>query len=173
GSAWGSAPGARSAWEPADHGLRRAAVGQAEAPVPQAPAGEALTRLDVQSAVGAAFLGVVAAQRAVAAAQADLDRRDILSRAVHTLVDNQLRPGAEASRADAERAAAQTRLLQAQQTLTIAQTTLTRVLGITTGGTAIAGDPLLARLPPADLRPAGANVHPLALVRQAGVDQAR
>ena len=33
---------------------------------------------------------------------------------VHTLVDNQLRPGAEASRADAERAAAQTRLIQAQ-----------------------------------------------------------
>ena len=41
------------------------------------------------------------------------------SRVVHTLVDNQLRPGAEASRSDAERAAAQTRLIQAQQTVTL------------------------------------------------------
>ena len=51
------------------------------------------------------------------------------SRAVHTLVDNQLRPGAEASRTDAERAAAQTRLIQAQQAVTLAQITLARVLG--------------------------------------------
>ena len=45
------------------------------------------------------------------AAGAGLCDRD----AVHTLVDNQLRPGAEASRSDAEWAAAQTRLIQAQQ----------------------------------------------------------
>src|SRR5436309_9682378 len=67
-SVWGSATGALFSWEPFDFGLRHAAVGQAEAAVAQARAGEALTRLDVQSAVGAAFLGVVAAQRAVAAA---------------------------------------------------------------------------------------------------------
>ena len=59
----------------------------------RARAGEALTRLDVQTAVGAAFLNIVGAQRAVAALQADVDRRDLLARAVHTLVDNQLRPG--------------------------------------------------------------------------------
>src|SRR6266550_4026755 len=148
-SVWGSATGALFSWELVDFGLRHAAVGQAEAAVAQARAGEALTRLDVQSAVGAAFLGVVAAQRAVAAAQADLDRRDILSRAVHTLVDNQLRPGAEAARADAERAAAQTRLIQAQQTLTLAHITTARVLGLGTHQMAIDPSRLLEQ-PPAD-----------------------
>ena len=109
GSVWGSATGALFSWEPFDFGLRHATVASAEAAVARARAGEALTRLDVQTAVGTAFLNIVGAQRAVAALQADVDRRDLLSRAVHTLVDNQLRPGAEASRSDAERAAAQTR----------------------------------------------------------------
>src|SRR5207253_9623112 len=113
--------------------------------------GEAVTRLDVQSAVGAAFLGSLAAQRAVAATQADFERRDVLSQAVHTLVDNQLRPGAEASRADAERAAAQTRLIQAQQTLTLAQMTMARVLGLTQANVTIEGANLLDRLPAADV----------------------
>ena len=115
-SVWGSATGALFSWEPFDFGLRDATVVGAEAAVTRARAGEALTRLDVQSAVGAAFLGILAAQRAVTATQADFERRDVLARTVHTLVDNQLRPGAEASRADAERAAAQTRLIQAQAT---------------------------------------------------------
>ena len=92
-----------------------------------------MTRLDIQAAVAAAFLSIAGAQRTVVALQADLDRRDVLSRAVHTLVDNQLRPGAEASRSDAERAAAQTRLIQAQQAVTLGQIALARVLGVSTG----------------------------------------
>src|ERR1700681_290387 len=67
---WGSTVGALFTWEPADFGLRKATVAGAEAFVTQARAGEALTQLDVQSAVGAAFLGILAAQRAVTAAQA-------------------------------------------------------------------------------------------------------
>ena len=132
-SVWGSATGALFSWEAFDFGLREASAGSAEAALARARAGEALTRLDVQTAVGAAFLTLVDAQRTVDALQADVDRRDLLARAVHTLVDNQLRPGAEASRSDAERAAAQTRLIQARQGVTLAQIDLTRVLGITTG----------------------------------------
>src|SRR6185436_17556011 len=106
-------------------------VSGAEAAVARARAGDALIRLDVQAAVGSAFLSIVGAQRAVIALQADVDRRDILSRAVHTLVDNQLRAGAAASRSDAERAAAQTRLIQAQEAVTLAQISFARVLGVT------------------------------------------
>src|SRR4029450_2732730 len=124
GSVWGSATGALFSWEPFDFGLRHASVASAEAAVARARADDALTGLDVQTAVGTAFLNIVGAQRAVAALQADVDRRDLLARAVHILVDNQLRPGAEASRTDAERAAAQTRLIQAQQVVTLAQITL-------------------------------------------------
>ena len=170
---WGSATGALFSWEPVDFGLRHATVVGAQAALTQARADEGLTRLDVQDAVAAAFLDVLAAQRAVTAAQADVDRRTTLLQSVRTLVANQLRPGADQSRAEAERAAAQTRLIQAQQTLTIAQTSLTRVLGLTAGPVVIAGDPLLAKLPPVDLPSAAASAHPLALVRQASVDQAR
>src|SRR5215813_7294700 len=92
-SVWGSATGALFSWEPVDFGLRHATVVGAEAQVTQARAGETLTRLDVQNAVATAFLGVVAAQRAVAATRADLDRRDVLFRSIQVLVANQLRPG--------------------------------------------------------------------------------
>lgn len=172
-SVWGSATGALFSWEPFDFGLRHAGVASAEAGLTRARAGEALTRLDVEGAVATAFLGLVSAQRVVAAAQADFERRDLLRRTVQTLVDNQLRPGVEAARADAERAAAQTRLLRAQQNVTLAQTTLMRVLGETTGPPAIAGDRLVARMPAADVPAATAAAHPLAQVHQAAVDQAR
>ena len=172
GSVWGSATGALFSWEPFDFGLRGATVVGAEAAVTRARAGEALTRLEVQTAVGAAFLSIVGAQRAVAALQADVDRRDLLSRAVHTLVDNQLRPGAEASRSDAERAAAQTRLIQAQQAVTLAQISLARVLGVTSGTVTIDATTLVDRLPD-DATAAGAATHPLAQIRQADVDVAR
>jgi outer membrane protein TolC len=172
-SVWGSATGALFSWEPFDFGLRRADVASAEAALTQARAGETLTRLDVQNAVASAYLGVLAAQQTVTAARADLDRRDVLLRSVQSLVINQLRPGADESRAEAERAAARTRLLQAQQTLTIGQATLTRVLGSTNGSVTIAGDALLARLPPEDLMPAAPAAHPLAQARQATIDRAR
>jgi outer membrane protein TolC len=172
GSVWGSATGALFSWEPFDFGLRQATVVSAEAAVTRARAAEALTRLDVQTAVGAAFLNLVGAQRAVAALQADLDRRDLLSRAVHTLVDNQLRPGAEASRSDAERAAAQTRLIQSQQAVALAQITLARVLGVTTGSVAIDAPTLLDRLP-TDVPTALTTTHPLTQLRQAAVDVAQ
>jgi outer membrane protein TolC len=150
-----------------------ATVAGAEAAVTRSRAGEALTRLEVQNAVGAAFLGMVGAQRTVEALQADVDRRELLARAVHTLVDNQLRPGAEASRSDAERAAAQTRLIQAQQTVTLGQISLARVLGVTTGPVIVDATTVLDRLP-ADVSVAvPTTTHPLAQVRQAAVDVAR
>jgi len=172
GSVWGSATGALFSWEPFDFGLRQATVVTAEAAVTRARAAEALTRLDVQTAVGTAFLTIVGAQRAVAALQADVDRRDQLSRAVHTLVDNQLRPGAEASRSDAERAAAQTRLIQAQQAVALAQITLARVLGVTSGSVAIDDTTLVDRLP-ADTPAPAATTHPLTQLRQTSVDVAQ
>ena len=54
-------------------------------------------RLAVQAAVGAAFLAVAQADQAVVAAEADVERRDVLAKR-RVLADNQLRPGADASR---------------------------------------------------------------------------
>jgi outer membrane protein TolC len=170
---WGSATGALLSWEPIDLGLRHAGVTSAEAAVKTARASDTLTRLDVQNAVAQAFLGVLAAERAVTATAADVNRRDVLLQSIQALVTNQLRPGADQSRAEAERAAAQTRLIQSQQALTIARAVLTRLLGVTAGAVAIAADPLLARLPDTNIPFASAAAHPLAQVRQASVDQSR
>jgi outer membrane protein TolC len=170
---YGSAAGVLLSWQALDFGLRKATVLGAEAAVTQARAGEAMTRLEVQSAVGAAFLDVLAAERAVAVTGADLERRDVLSRIVHTLVDNELRPGAEASRADAERAASQTRLIQAQANLAVAHTTLARVLGVTGGEVTVEGAGLLEELPPPAAGDAAMLAHPLAQFREAEVEVAR
>jgi outer membrane protein TolC len=172
GSVWGSAVGALFSWEPADFGLRQATVSAAEAATARARAGEALTRLDVQAAVAAAFLGLAGAQRTVSALQADLGRRDVLARVVHTLVDNQLRPGAEASRSDAERAAAQTRLIQAQQVVTLGEIALARILGMN-GGPVVIDSAALADRVPAEAITAASVAHPLTQVHQAAVDVAK
>ena len=172
-SAWGSAAGALFSWEPIDFGLRDAGVRGAEAVITRARADESLTRLDVQSAVGGAFLAVVQAEQAVTATQADVERRNVLARAAHTLADNQLRPGAEASRADAERAAADTRAILARQTLILALTALARVLGVTAGPIGVNSTGLLTAAPHTDAPADPASAHPLARARQASVDVAR
>ena len=166
---WSSATGALASWEAFDFGLRRATVSGAEAAVARARATETLTRLDVQAAVGAAFLSLASAQQAVASAQADFERRDVLGRSVQVLVDNQLRPGADASRAGAERAAAQTRLLLAQQAVLLARTTLSRLLGTTSASVAIDGTGVLDRIPAGDIPAPPAAMHPLAQLRLSAV----
>lgn len=171
-SVWGTAAGALLSWEPVDFGLRRATVASAEAAVARARAEETLTRLDVQGAVGGAFLAVAVTQRAVVAAQADVDRRGVLARVARTLADNQLRPGAEASRADAERAAASTRLAQARHGLAVAQATLQRVLGAGGGTVEVNADALLS-VPPSARAGVAAAPHPLTQARQAALDEAR
>jgi len=170
---WGSAAGALLSWEPLDFGWRRASVAGAEAALARARAAETLTRLDVATEVAAAFLDLAAAQGAVAAAQADVDRRDVLRTSAHALVDSQLRAGAEASRADAERAAAHTRLIQARQAVAIGQATLARVLGVTSGPVTIAAEAVLGSPPAARLPGSAPSAHPMAQAQLAAVAQAR
>ena len=172
-SVWGSAVGGLLSWEPVDFGLRSAMVREAEAAVVRARAEEGLTRLAVQHAVGAAFLGVVSAQQALAVADADVQRREVLARAAHTLADNQLRPGAEASRADAELAAARTRAIQARAAVALGQTTLARVLGISDGPVGVNTARLLDNVVPTSPPTVPAPPHPLVQSEQAAVDLAR
>ena len=105
-SAWGSAAGLLFSWEPFDFGYRGAKVSAARTARDQATAEASLTHLDVAVATVNAYLTVLAAQRTVHAAEADVERRDTFDKAVRVLVDNQLRAGADASRADAELARA-------------------------------------------------------------------
>jgi len=171
-SVWGSAVGALLSWEPVDLGQRRAVVLEAEAAVARARAGQTLTRLEVQQAVGAAYLAVVAAEQVLAAADADVERRGVLSRTARALAAAELRPGADASRADAELAAATTRAVRGRLQVEVARATLARLLGVD-ALPALDASRLMAAVPPGLAGGPPPSTHPLAGSRQAAVDEAR
>jgi len=172
-SAWGSAGGLLLSWEPFDFGLRNANVNLARAQTDQAQASETVTRLDVSAAAADAFLTLLANEQTVRAAQANVERMEIFAKAVHTLVDNQLRPGVDASRANAELAAARNQWIQAQQSAELARADLAQTIGQGGAPVTIDSGPLLA-LPPATLSlPSNLAAHPLALAQTAAIETVR
>lgn len=170
-SAWGSGGGLLVSWEPFDFGLRKAGIEAATRVSNEAEARISVTRLEVEAAAADAFLRVVAADQAVRAAQANVERMETFSAAVHVLVDNQLRPGAEASRTDAELAAARSVFIQSKQQAALARVALAEAIGQAGQAVTIESEPLLELPPPP---PATNNVdlstHPLALVQKASLD---
>jgi outer membrane protein len=170
-SFWGSQAAALFSWEPLDFGLRSARVGQAQSVEAKSQADLALTQLQVAAAVGNYFLLVVANQQAVTAAQANLERWQEFHKSIHVLVDNQLRAGADGSRADAELARAKIQLYQSQQAERVTLDTLAALMG--TAGNEINLDTgrLLDLSPPGSLPDASASEHPLARDQMADVRQ--
>jgi len=130
GTAWGSAVGTLVTWEPFDFGLRRAGEAAATAARTQSEAALQRTEFDVGVATADAFVTLIAAQEMVRAAQAGVDRSDVLLRTTGALVKAELRPGADQSRAEAEMAAARTQAIQAQQAVEIARANLARFVGL-------------------------------------------
>jgi outer membrane protein TolC len=171
-SVWGTAAGGLLSWEPFDFGLRGATVREAEAGVVRARAQETLTRLQVQNAVASAFLSVINAEQVAVAIEGDAARRRTLARSAQALADNDLRPGAEASRASAELAAADTRVIQARQTLAIAQARLAQLLG-SDGLVAASSSGLLDTVTSDAAPPTPATMHPLLQAGQAAIELAR
>jgi len=159
---WGSAAGVLLSWEPFDFGYRGANVEVAKAAQGRANAELSLTKLDVAGAVGDAFLRLAAAQQQVKAADADVDRRQVLSTSVHALVKEELRPGADASRADAELAAAKIQLIRAQEAERESEATFGELLGTSGGKVAINADSLLTTSPTPYVSPAALANHPAA-----------
>jgi outer membrane protein TolC len=128
-SVWGSAIGALVTWEPFDFGLRSANVSAATAAKAHSEASSKRTQLEVAVATADAYLTLVAAEETIQAAQAGVDRSQVLARIVRAQVDAQLRPGADASRAQAELATAQTQLARAQQAADVARAVLGQFVG--------------------------------------------
>src|SRR5690349_4104630 len=172
-SFWSSQVAALFSWEPIDFGLRRSSVEQARSAEAKSNLDLAVTRLQIVAAVGNYFLTVLATHQAVAAAQANVDRWQLFNQSIHTLVDNTLRPGADASRADAQLAVAKTQLYQAQQAEQVALATLSSLMG--TAGNEIRLDSgKLLDLPPVDSLPSVApSANPLAQEQIASVRQAQ
>lgn len=173
GTAWGSAIGTLVSWEPFDFGLRSANVTAAAAARDRSAATLRRTQFDVTVATADAYVSLAAAQETVRAAQAAVDRADVVSRATRALVNAELRPGADASRAEAELAAARTQLIQAQQATAMARAIVAQYAGMEPAQVAIAGGHLL-ELPPAQpVEPLNAAANPVVLEQNAAVEQAQ
>ena len=170
---WNTQGGALLSWEPFDFGLRRATIDQARSVEHKSNADVELTRLQVASATGGYFLNSVSAQQAVEAAQANVRRWEVFDHTVHVLAEQELRPGADASRADAELAVARTQLFQAQAVEQQARALLASLLGAAPNAAQVEASPLLAS-PRAESLPATPpSAHPLARDQQASVDEVR
>lgn len=163
---WTSGAGVLLSWEPFTFGYRHAQVLSAEATANRTQAQVTLTQLGVASAVADASLAVLAQEQRVYASQADVNRRRVFNKSVHALVDAHLRPGADASRADAELAAARTRLIQAQESSQLGRIALAQLLGLAGASIEIVPGPFLT-VPPAQ---AGETLpltdHPAAVAQQ-------
>ncbi len=172
-SVWGSAAGVLFSWEPFDFGYRRATVNAARASQARSAAELSVIRLDVAVAATEAFLTLLAAKQTVQAAQADVERREVLAKSIHVLVNNQLRPGADASRADAELARARIALARAQQQEEVSRAALAEVLGLAGTEVDIEPGPLLGPPPESTLPTPTISTHPVAAAQQARIDEVR
>jgi len=172
-SFWNTQAGAFLSWEPFDFGLRRASVNQARSVERKSAADVELTRLGVASATGGYFLNAISAEQAVKSAQANVERWEVFDRTVRVLVEQELRPGADASRADAELAAARTQLFQAQAVERQAQALLASLVGTPPAEMQVDAGVLLASPPAGSLHATPPAAHPLARDQQASVDELR
>lgn len=172
-SVWSSAAGVLLSWEALDFGQRKASVDAARAQGSLARAHAELSELDTAAAAADAFLGVLAADEAVRATEANVARLQVFADAVRVLVENQLRPGADQSRAEAELALARNQLSQATQVAEIARASLAEAIGV--AGTAVELLPgRVGQLPaiPTD-ESADVKAHPAARAGVAALDAVR
>ena len=173
GTAWGSAVGVLVSWEPFDFGARKANVAAATAVRAHSEATLRRTQYDVAVAAADSYMTLVAAQETVRAAQAGVDRAQVIVQTIRALVNSQLRPGADASRTEAELAAARTLLIQAQQAVEIARANVSRFVGLEPGQIVVS-TPKLLQLPPVQqIAPLDIGANPIALEQTAVVEQVR
>jgi outer membrane protein TolC len=171
GTAWGSAVGALVTWEPFDFGLRQGNISAATAARTRQEATLRRTQFDVTAAAADSYVTVIAAQETVRAAQAGVDRAEVLARTIDALVNAQLRPGADASRAQAELSAARTQLIQAQQAVQVAKANLSQFVGTDPAQIIATAPKLLELLPERTLAPLETGTNPLAMEQAAAIDE--
>jgi outer membrane protein len=172
-SVWGSAGGVLFSWEPFDFGYRRATVNVARAGENIARSQWDLTRFDVATAAAQAFFSLLASEQFVRTAQANVNRWEVFDRSVRVLVENQLRPGADASRADAELAMARTQLIQAQTAERVSRATFANILGMTRANVEIDPGQLLTSVPNENIPAWPLGSHPAAAAQSALVEQVK
>jgi outer membrane protein len=166
-SAWNSAGGALVSWQPFDFGARGAKVEVARQGSEASKQAAVLTQLQVSANAGSAFFELAAAEQLVTVAKANVRRYEIFGKAVHVLVDNTLRPGADASQADAQLALARNQLIQIETQVEVKRAALAEFLQTKPTQAEIDAALLLSTLPEMDLAGTAASNHPFVLEEHA------
>lgn len=171
---WSSAGGLLLSWEAVDFGRRRATVDVARAESGAAEAQGKATELEIASTAADAYLAVLATDAALHAAQANVARLDTFATSVRALVRNELRAGAEQSRAEAELAAAKNRLTEARRNADLAGLALADAVGRPGARIVLAAGPLPQPPAPPTTPPAFTPAsHPNAVAAGARADIVR
>jgi outer membrane protein TolC len=172
-SDWNTLTGVLFSWQPFDFGARHAQVGVTRSGYDAARHALELTRLDVESAAAGAFFDLAGARAIVRVQQANVERMQTLAHSIHVLVDNTLRPGADASQADAQLAQARTLLIQAQTQEKIRMEALANLLQISADQLQIDDSSLLGDAPSQPDQRTPLEAHPLVEQEAAIRDQAK
>ncbi|UWZ84577.1 TolC family protein [Occallatibacter riparius] len=172
-SQWNTLTGVLFSWQPFDFGVRHAQVGVARFGYESARHAADLTKLDVESAAAGAFFDLVAARQLDKVQQANVQRMEAFSRSIHVLVDNTLRPGADASQADAQLAQARTLLIQAQTQEKVRLETLANLLQISSDQIQIDDAAVMGDVPASSDQSGSVEANPLVEQQTAIRDQAK
>ena len=159
-SAWSSAGGALMNWQPFDFGKRSGQVNVARTNADAAMSATSLTRLGIAARTASAYLDAAAARQLVSVAEANVSRVQAFADSVHVLVDNKLRPGADASQADAQLAIARTQLIQTQTQEKIRLAVLADLLELPPQHINLDPASVLADPPAVDMEATAFNAHP-------------
>ena len=166
-SAWNSTGGALVSWQPFDFGARGAKVAVARQGSEAAKQAAFLTQLQVDANAGSAFFDLAAAEQLVTVAKANVQRYESFDKVVHVLVDNILRPGADASQADAQLALARNQLIQAETQVAVKRAALAEYLQTKYASAEVDASSLLTAQPMTDLGVTAAASHPAVLEERA------
>jgi len=161
-SAWSSGGGALLSWQPFDFGVRAARVNAAQQGTEAAKQAAALATLEGSVGAASAFLDLAAAHQLVTVAEANVRRLETFDKTIHVLVDNSLRPGADASQADAQLALAQNQLVQAQTQEDVRRSALSKYLRPAEEHPEIDASQVLAALPVSDPETTKTTANPAA-----------
>lgn len=175
GSVWSSATGLLVNWQPFDFGVRHANVQASVAARDAARAVVQRTQLEIGTAAADAFLTLIAARQTEKSAAAAVDNWGVLLRSIHALTSAQLRPGADESRIEAERAMSGTQLAYARQAEETSRATLAKFMpGADDGRVVFDTDHLLDEPSPLldDDAPFQTGQHPVMVEQKAMTAQA-
>jgi len=168
-NAFGAAVGVLVSWEPFDFGRRQAEVDISSAARARAEAAVARTKLDVAAAAADAYLTALAAEQAVAAANAGIIRYKEFETIIEALTKAGLRPGADLARIQAESILVETQVIRAEQSVAQAKALLEQYVG--TPVKALDAAPFLKPETPAAANTGVAASHPQLLEQQRSIEE--